>query len=306
MLRIDDIKKLRSQMTVDKYIEKHYKGRLDAFLNVVNSSFNDLIRTDLVQAGKFLNNAENIFKYLPASYEGHRLALQARYFQFTGRNPEAAHTYEKALAVNRRFRDYATNARLRKGLVNVYMYLGRYDEALKAGRLALKYFQRKGQGFDAAQVLNNIGNIYHRMDRVTVALQYYDQAGEIFQKTGGVPLAIIEFNRANAFSVLNELDTARRLYRKAEKIYAEGGNKIALCQIDYSRAIMDYWEGHYTRAFDILEKTIDRLIELGDMRTAVIAQLDLVELNIELNLFSNAVYVAENIILRSGEMGMIY
>lgn len=306
MLKLDDIKKLRSQKTVVRYIGKHFEGRLEAFLNAVNSSFNDLIRTDLMKAGIFLNGTKNVFKYLPASHKGRLLAMKARYFQFTGKNQEAARKYEEALTVNEKYREYATNARLRKGLMNVYMYLGRYDEALKAGRLALKYFRGKGFDSDAGQVLNNLGNIYHRMDRIPSALQYYEQAGDIFRKTGGVPLAIIEFNKANIYSVLNELNTARRLYGKAEKIYSETGNNIALCQIDYSRAIMDYWEGHYTKAFNVLEKTIDRLSELGDMRTAVIAQLDLVELNIELNLFSNAVYVAENIIRLAGEMGMTY
>ncbi|PKK83892.1 MAG: hypothetical protein CVT49_06485 [candidate division Zixibacteria bacterium HGW-Zixibacteria-1] len=306
MLKYDDIIGLRGQRAISNFIERRFNGSTEAFFEALNSSFNNLIRTDLVNAGKYLARTKAILKHLPPHYEGRMLALQARYFQFTGNNQEAALKYEQALAINKKFRDFAANARLRKGLMNVYMYLGRYDEALAAGRSALKYFQHSAMKTDAGQILNNIGNIYHRMDKIRLALQYYNRAEVIFRKSGGIPLAIIEFNRANIYSVLNELDAARKLYRKAEKIYSLAGNHIALCQIDYSRAIMDYWEGHYTEAFNVLEKTIDRLAGLGDHRTAVIAQLDLVELNIELNLFSNAVYAAESIIDKAGGMGMKY
>ena len=56
------------------------------------------------------------------------------------------------------------------------MYLSCYDEAKKTGQLAAKYFKRTGQEVDYAQVLSNMGNLYHRLDQNKRALKYYDQA----------------------------------------------------------------------------------------------------------------------------------
>ncbi len=306
MITFESIKNIGSKRTMDRFLEKCFDGKVYPFLSDLNESFNDLLRTDIKRAGKFLTRTRPLFRFLSAEFQSRLTMMEARYARFSGDNKTAAKEYEKALAQNNKYRDYEANARLRKGLMSVYMYLGKYPEALKTGRLAMKYFRKKKMVRDCGQILNNIGNIYHRMDKVDYALKYYNQAREIYKRSGGVPLAIIDFNRANIYSVKNELTTAAALYHKAGKIYKCSGNNIAACQVDYSLAIIDYWQNRYPEALLAFENVVDRLQKLGDPRTAIIVMLDLAELYVELNMYSTAVYIAEEIIKRAGEMKMNY
>ncbi len=306
MIGYKDIIRLSSGKQLERFIDKRFKGQIPAFLEAVNNGFNGLLRSDIKKAGKFLDKAKELYGFLPDSYLSRLLAMEARFCQYSGDNATAARKYESALKLNLKYRDFAANARLRKGLMNVYMYLGKYHEALKAGKLAFKYFEKNKLKDDAGQILNNIGNVYFRMDRIRPALRYYDRARDIFRYNSGIPRAIVEFNRGNVYSVLNQLSKAKQLYEKSEKIYAKADNQIAVYQIQYSLAIIEYWENKFSKALATFENVIDRLKDLGDPRTAVIAQLDLVELNIELNLFSNAVYLAEDILAKAKSMGMNY
>ncbi len=306
MISLENLKNIGSKKAMDRLLEKHFKGKMQLFLAELNESFNNLLRTDIKRAGKFLKLIKSLFRFLAPELQSRLMVMEARYARFTGDNKTAAGKYEKALIQNNRCRDYEANARLRKGLMSVYMYLGKYSKAIKTGRLALTYFRKNNMINDCGQILNNIGNIYHRMDKVDKALKYYEQAREIYKKTGGVPLAIIDFNRANIYSVKNELSKASGLYHKAGKLYRDTGNYIAACQVDYSLAIIDYWQNRYPEALSSFENVVDRLQKLGDPRTALIAMLDLAELYVELNMYSSAVYIAEEIIERAGEMKMNY
>jgi CHAT domain-containing protein len=306
MKHLTDNKALASKESFDRFLEKYFGRQADTFIAALNSRFNELLRSDIKQADKFLKRSKRAFNYLPLQYHGRLLALEARYCQYTGNNRDAAKRYEAALKYNSKFREFEANARLRKGLMNVYMYLGRYKDAIKAGRLALRYFLGRKNSKEAGQIYNNIGNIYFRMDNNRAALRYYNQARDVYKRTGGIPLAIIEFNLANTFSVSNDLIPARRLYSRAGNIYSETNNQIAARQADYSLAIIDFWENRYSAALVTFEKVLDQLQKLGDPRTAVIVQLDLIELYIELNLISNAVYQAEEVIKNAEKMEMKY
>jgi len=306
MMSLEYIKNIGSKKAMERVLEKRFKGKIQLFLAELNESFNDLLRTDIKRAGKFLKLIKPLFRFLAPEFQSRLMVMEARYARFSGDNKIATAKYEKALIQNNKYRNYEANARLRKGLMSVYMYLGKYPEAIKTGRLALTYFRKNNLISDCGQILNNIGNIYHRMDKVDKALEYYEQAREIYKKKGGVPLAIIDFNRANIYSVKNELTTAAGLYHKAGKIYRDTGNYIAACQVDYSLAIIDYWQNRYPEALSGLENAVDRLQKLGDPRTAIIAMLDLAELYVELNMYSSAVYYAEEIIKFAGEMKMNY
>jgi len=306
MISIENIKHIGSKKSLEDFLQKSYKGEVSLFLTELNDCFNDLLRTDIKKTEKFLLRIKSIFKYLPPEYQSRLIAMEARYARFKGDNKTAVRLYQKAIKLNNKYRDYEANARLRKGLMSLYMYLGKYREALQVGRSALQYFRKNKMNNDAGQILNNIGNIYYRTDKIDLALNYYEQAREIYKTTGGVPLAIIDFNRANIYSVKNELTAAAALYRKSGKIYQKTGNLIAAGQVDYSLAIIDYWQNRYPEALAMFENVVDRLQKLGDSRTAMIVMLDLAELYIELNMYSSAVYIAENIITRAGELNMNY
>jgi len=231
MIRLSDISRLKSKTAVESFIAKRYGGDTERFIAEINTTLNSLLNADLRQAGQFLERVRRCFAYLPPAASPRLLAMEARFDHWRGQSDLALRKYKKAIARFQRYRNLDGAARARMGLMDVCMYLGRYREGLEVGKKALDYFRRKGDA-RAAQVMTNIGNIYHRMDQNQLALRYYDRARKHFEKDGGVPLAIVDYNRANIFSNLNRLEVAKQLYRAAADVYRKHKMDLAAAKAE--------------------------------------------------------------------------
>ena len=186
------------------------------------------------------------------------------------------------------------------------MYLGRYEESLDQGKRALRYFRSKKLDGEAARVMTNMGNAWHRMDRNRQALAYYEKARRIFEKQGGVPLAVVDYNRANVYANLDDLGRAEKLYLTSAAIYKQAGMGIAEAQGIYSVAYLNFLRDRYTEALKLFDRVYDSFSQLGDERSAAMTQLDVVEINVHLNQFGSAIMIGELLIPRFRAMGMVY
>ncbi len=306
MINLSKIIQKKDRKSFEVFLREKFDNDIDRFITELNTCVNDLLRTNLNTAGSFIEKLPNIFKILPPKYRAQLIAIEARYYQWKGDHKSALQKYKSALKYNQRFHNFGANAGLRKGMINVHLFLGNYPEAIKLGKTALRYFLRKKLHIDAAQVSSNIGNVYHRMDNNRMALIYYDRAREVYKKVGGVGLAIIEFNRANIYANLNKINKARTLYEKAAEIYKSQGMHIAEYQAIFSIAYLCFLDNKYTDALKVFENVYEKFISLGDERSAVIAHLDLAEINISLNQFGAALIIARDIIPRFKKFDMTY
>ncbi|MEZ5358224.1 MAG: CHAT domain-containing tetratricopeptide repeat protein [Candidatus Zixiibacteriota bacterium] len=289
MITSEQILNLTSRQAVQSFIEQHYQNDSDAFVDEINKSFNQLLHGNLVEAESFLAPAVRCLSLLTGDYKGAILRLQARYAHWTGNHKKAEGKYKQAIDAFRKKRNQDEVAATRLGLLDVYMYRGNYPDALATGRAALKFFEKSGKKAAAARVMTNIGNVYHRMDKNKLALRYYDSAREYFLSGGGVPLAIVDYNRANVFANLNILDEAETLYASAAKIYRDNGLELIACKSEYSLAYLYFLAGKFSESLDIFDKVFDAFHELGDEKAAATTHLDLSEINIELNQFGTAI-----------------
>ncbi|MEW5925438.1 MAG: CHAT domain-containing tetratricopeptide repeat protein [Candidatus Zixiibacteriota bacterium] len=306
MISLSQIARLTSREAFAKFLAAEYGGDKDAFVDDLDKSINRLIRTDLKEAGQLIDAVKAVFKFLPREYYARLKAIQGRYCHWTGDYAPALRHYLSARRMLERQRNFGGMARLGKGLMDVYMYLGRYKEALEVGRKSVSYFRKKKASNDTGQVLNNIGNIYHRMDNNRMALQYYNMAREIFAPTGGIPLAIVEYNRANVYANMDRLNQAEKLYLASAELYHENGLEIARNQALYSIAYLYFLRDQYTDAIKALETVHDDLIRLGDRKSAATAMLDMAEIDIQLNQFGSASMIADQIIPEFKKLGMRY
>ncbi|MBN2226961.1 MAG: CHAT domain-containing protein [candidate division Zixibacteria bacterium] len=306
MIALSHIQSLENRRRVAEYVTRKYQGDLVRFIDDVDNTINTLLRTDLEQAGRIASAMVRVFGYLPKEYKPRLLAIRGRVAHWTGDEKAALRYYRRARDIYQRRGDAGRAAKLGKGLMEVYRYLGRYDEALEIGKTSLRYFRRHGLNRTAGEVMNNIGNVYHRMDNNRMALKYYDWARDIFAKDGGIPLAVVEYNRANIYANLNRLDEAERLYATAAKLYETTGMHIAKCQAKYSLAYL-YFLGHkYTQALKTFEEVYDDFGRLGDRKSSTVTQLDIAEINIQLNQFGSAIAISEDIIPTFQILGMTY
>lgn len=293
MITHADITGLDSRKAVEAVIARDYNNDTASFIEEINKALNALLHSNLVEAEAFLPQAVRCLSLLPVDCKGAILRLEARLAHWTGNHKMAQNKYLRAIEAFRRQRNFAAMAAARQGLMDVYMYRGKYADALTAGRAALQFFKRTGKKAAAARVMTNIGNIYHRMDKNKLALRYYDKARQHFKKAGGVPLAIVDYNRANVFANMNSLDTAESLYASAAEIYRKNGLELIACKSEYSLAYLYFLAGRFSESLSIFDKIFDAFEELGDEKAAATTHLDLSEINIELNQFGTAIMQGE-------------
>ncbi len=134
----------------------------------------------------------------------------------------------------------------------------------------------------------------------------YDKARAVFARRGGVPLAIVDYNRANIYANLNDLRQAKELYRAAAQRYERAGMELAGAQARYSLAYLLFLEDAFSRALQTFERIHETFLRLGDQRSAAVTQLDLAEINLRVNQYGSAVLAAETVAPLFGSLGMRY
>jgi CHAT domain-containing protein len=296
MIEYSEISKISGKKALGTFIDKHFEGDNDLFVSELNKSVSRLLHVDLKKAGRLVKKAQRLFVYLPDRYNTRLLAMEARFEHWSGNPKSALNKYRDAVEEMLSLRQYELAARTRQGLMDVEMYLGKYMDALETGRKALRYFRRKDKHNLAARVMTNIGNIYHRLDKNRMALRYYDRARNIFEKEGGIPLAIVDYNRANIFANMGELKKAEELYRQTSLMYKTAGIGINAAKADYSLAYLYFLSDKYTLALSAFEKVHQDFINLGDEKSAAAALLDMAEMNIYLHQYSSSITLAEKVI----------
>ncbi len=287
MITSADIKRLGKKTALDRFIAVQCNNDPDVLIGYINTALNDLLNTDLAAARKLLQPIQRIFGHLSEDNLGRLRAIEARLEHRCGRSKQAVKKYTEAITHLTRVRNYDSAARAKIGLMDAYMYLGQYTDALDVGKKALIYFRRKDD-IRAARVMTNIGNVYHRLDRNNLALRYYERARRWFEKDGGIALAIVDYNRANIYANLNQLDRAEKLYRQAAQLYRQHNLDLAAVKVEYSLAYTYFLQGKYSHSLTVFERVLESFSTLGDDNSANTTRLDLAEINNQLNQYSIA------------------
>jgi CHAT domain-containing protein len=306
MIDVPDIERLDSHESVKSLLKRGYGNDRESFLADLSRLLNRLLQTDMSRAAALVNRLKLIRPALEVRLRPRMDAMQARFAHLSGEHRKARQLYERAVRDATGHQDYLAAARMRQGLMDVLMYLGEYKKAVTVGRKALRYFRRKQMDRAEGQLLTNLGNIYDRQDRNRRALQYYDKAAAIFEREGGVPLAIVRFNQANVHANLNHLDRARKLYSEAARIYGKAGLELLQTKAEYSIAYLEFLGDHYSEALRLLERAGQKFEKLADERASAVTLLDLAEINLYLNQLGTTIDLSQSLTERFDYLGMRY
>src|SRR5262249_24345608 len=115
-----------------------------------------LARLDAVFAGTLAR--------LDAAGRGALWREKAHALRALRRTREAAAAYRRASAWYALAGDTREQGRCAIGLVDALMYLGRYAEARRAAARGRKLLEQAGDRAALARLLNNEGNLWHRLD----------------------------------------------------------------------------------------------------------------------------------------------
>jgi CHAT domain-containing protein len=202
---------------------------------------------------------------------------------------EAVQLHEQAIALFEQTGEEAELARTLSGSIQSLLLLGRYDQALSAGERAGAIFQKQGNTRRLARLEINIGNIYHRQDRFTEALAFYERAYEqMLVHDDAEGLAAVLSNLSLCHISLNDFPKSLELHRVARRHCEQKGMPILVAYADYNIAYLYFLRGEYGRSIQMLRDASVSAKKANDPYQLALCNLDLSEIYLELNLSAEA------------------
>ena len=206
----------------------------------------------------------------------------------------AVEEHDRALKLFEDLEEQVEVGRTLSASIQPLILIGEYERALAAGDRAREIFKTLGDQLRIARLEINIGNIYHRQDRVSEALHCYQEAYSQLRPDKDIEgIASALHNIAVCFISLNECQNALSTYKECRDFCIEHGMPLAVVQADYNIAFLHYLRGEYSRAIDMLRATRAASHEVKDRYHAALCDLDLSEIYLELNLSEEAAETAE-------------
>lgn len=183
--------------------------------------------------------------------------------------------------------------------------LGRYDEAIECGLYAREVFLAHEDYHAAGKIEHNIGNLHFRRDRYHEAEVFLMAARARFAALNDQKqLATVNNSLATTEASLHKFKAAEKIFDQALRQAKAAGQPVTLAGIEGSIGLFALQQGRYDRALDFLERSRRRYIEFGLTIQSVLAEHDIADAYLELNLALEAVAIYERVIPVFSEHGM--
>jgi len=183
--------------------------------------------------------------------------------------------------------------------------LGRYEEAIECGLRARVVFLAYKDFQAAGKIEHNIGNLYFRRDRYHDAEVFQHAARERFAALNDEKqLATVNNCLANTHALLHKFKSAEELFEQALQQAAASGQPVTLAGIEGNIGLFALLQGRYDRALDYLERSRQRYTSLGLTIQAVLAEHEIADTYLELNLAPEALAIYERVIPIFAQHGM--
>lgn len=197
----------------------------------------------------------------------------------------------------------AANTRI--GKIFALARLGRYDEAVEVGLQARATLLAYGDNQAVGRIELNLGNLADRRGRHDHAIAYYQAARERFSAAGDQRmLAYVHNGLANIFSQQYQFSAAAALYEQALTVAEAANLEVTRAEIECNLGIMALCQGRYDQALALLEHSRRRYAALAMPHESAIAELELADAYMELNLIAEAAAIYGPVTDTFGKLGM--
>jgi CHAT domain-containing protein len=174
--------------------------------------------------------------------------------------------------------------------------LGRYDEAIETSKKTLKIFEKYGDELAAGKTEMNLSNIVSRREMHAKAEKYCLSARKRFLKTGEKTwLTMAENGLANTYTELNDFQKAEKFYASALQNARESKMLVTEAEIEASRGNLALFRGRFDEALKSLELSRQIYETLEMPHQTAIAELEIADIYLELNLAKEAFSIYEKI-----------
>jgi CHAT domain-containing protein len=210
---------------------------------------------------------------------------------------------DQSAAIFRKIKQEHEAANTQVAKLIVLALLGKYAEAVKTGKAALKIFEKYDDELAAGKIEKNLGNIIARQNGISNAEKYYLSALRRFEKVGNfAELTMCETNLADNFADLNDFVQAEKYYALALEHARASRMFFVEAEIEASMGNLAMFRGRYGEALRFLELSRQKFEDLGITHRSVIANLEIAEIYQTLNLADEAFEIYENVSARLGKL----
>ncbi len=280
----------------------------DAAARALIARVEDQRRSDLGRATRTLARgfARAVAGASPAA-RGELWRLRGHVLRAQRRAAGAVDAYLRAERWFARARQTRERGRCAIGLVDALMYLGRYRAARRAAARGRAALERAGDRAACARLLNNEGNLLHRLDRPDLALPVYRRAHRTLAHAGDARgAAMIEGNLANCLSLVGRLKESRASYVRAQRTLAANGFAVDALGAGYNLAYLDFLEHRHERALSGLAAVREEAATRGAPALQALTSLDSAEILLRLNAPHDALDEARRAMDAFATLGMGY
>ena len=206
-----------------------------------------------------------------------------------GKLENSIENLDRSAAVFRRIRQEHQAANTQVAKLIVLALLGKYPEAIKTGKAALRIFEKYGDELAAGKIEKNLGNIVARQNGILRSEKYYLSAMRRFENVGNFgELTMCETNLADNFADLNDFVQAEKYYALALEHAREAKMFFVEAEIEASMGNLAMFRGRYAEALRFLELARRKFENLGVAHRSVTADLEIAEIYQTLNLADEA------------------
>jgi CHAT domain-containing protein/tetratricopeptide (TPR) repeat protein len=271
-------------------VAQHPGAAWDEIVRTLSDRVWQEVRIDTHRAKRLADAALNVAQTLGnPSLIARSYRAQANAMYALDEHGEAIQLHAQAIALFEQTGEEAELARTLSGSIQPLLLLGRYDEALAAGERAGAIFRQQGDTRRRARLEINIGNIYHRQDRFTQALAFYQRAYEqMLAHDDAEGLAAVLSNLSLCHISLNDFPKALELHQVARRHCEQKNMPILVAYADYNIAYLYFLRGEYGRSIQMLRDASVSAKKANDAYQLALCNLDLSEIYLELNLSAEA------------------
>ena len=233
--------------------------------------------------------------------------LRAHILRSLSRPRDAAAAYRRAAVSYARAGEVGEQGRCAIGLVDALMYLGRYDDAHRAAAAGRRLLTKAGDRAALARLLNNEGNLWHRLDLPGRALECYRSAVRALELAGDTGSALmIGANIGNCLSLLGRCDEARQHCSAAREALLAIGNHNEALSAEYNLAYLDFLEFRHEEALAGLASVRDQAEQRGFPSLGALAHLDRAEILLRMGAHEEALKESRLAVTSCGRLGLRY
>lgn len=204
--------------------------------------------------------------------------LGVSYF-YLGKHSQAAETAKEALAHFKLASDKLGIAKARKNRAIALNSLGKYKEAISENLLALEYFKSVGDTIGIAGTLNDVGNIFIRLENNIRALHYLSEGLKYLKNAQNAMHINIKGNTLNSKGVIFEdlgmMDSAIYFYEQSLEFKELLGNQYSIANTRHNLCGCIDLETHPQKRINCFEELIKNQKQINNYEGIVRSKINL-------------------------------